>query len=136
MGYLLWQLIKLLYNIFMKYKFIFILLAIVVLTISTYVYLDRVFFPVKFKKIIEQKIAATLQRKTTIDKIDLNLWRGIVLTGVRVYEPNLSQPFIEAENLSLRILLPPFFKAQHIIIPSIRLKNLYLHLRSEEHTSE
>jgi len=118
----------------MKRKLFLILLVLVVLATFTYIYLDRIFFPVKFKQIIEKKATATLHRKTTIQEIDLNLFKGIVLADVKIYEPNSDKLFIHLENLYLKVLFAPFVKAHHIIIPSIRLKNPYIHLSRNSET--
>lgn len=121
----------------MKKKIIIGFLAFLVLAgITCFVYIKKVFLPVKLKEIILTRSEQFLGRRITYDKIDYHFIKGIVLENLTVYDKEDEfSPFIQVQQLRLNILITPILREKKIIIPSLIITQPYVHIvRQDEAT--
>lgn len=83
--------------------------------------------------IIKEKILAALTETTqstvTIENVDFNIFQGIVLRNLRIFEKDSSTNILcSAEETAVSFLIIPFLKEKQIILPSIKIKSLTLNL--------
>ena len=117
-------------------KTFYILIAILLLAASLYLYVENIFLPIQFKGFITAKAEDFLKRPVTIGEIHFNLLRGFVVREITVYQKDSpALPFVQIDEVSLNIFLAPFFSPQAVIIPSVYLKRPFVHLIREGETS-
>ncbi len=110
-------------------KTFYILITILLLTASLYLYVENIFLPIQFKGFITAKAEDLLKRPVTIGEIHFNLLRGFVIREITVYQKDSPVlPFVQIDEVSLNIFLAPFFSPQAVIIPSVYLKRPFVHL--------
>jgi hypothetical protein len=110
-------------------KTLHVLLALVLLGASLYLYVENIFLPVQFKRFITDKAQGLLNRPVTIGEIHFNPLRGFVIEGITVYQKDSpALPFIQIDEVSLNIFLSPVFSQKAVIIPAIYLKRPFIHI--------
>lgn len=110
-------------------KTFYILITILLLAASLYLYVENIFLPIQLKRFITAKAEDFLKRPVTIAEIHFNLLRGFVIQEIMVYQKDSpALPFIQIDEVSLNIFLAPFFSPQAVIIPSVYLKRPFVHL--------
>src|ERR1051326_4537905 len=102
----------------MKNKIIVGFLAFMVLAgFVVYIYINKVFLPVKLKEIILTKSEQYLHRKISYDNIDYHFLKGVVLENLTIYDKGDNPvPFVQVQQVRLNILLAPILKEKKIII--------------------
>lgn len=102
-------------------KKIFIIIAVFVFTVSAGItYLNRVLLPVKIKGLLAGAIEKSTQKKVRIDSLQFNIFKGLVLRGVSVFDKE--NEILKLKEAACSFSIWPVFK-KNIIIPSITLKS-------------
>jgi len=113
----------------MKRKLLLILASLIIIGTATYFYINTVFLPVQFKQYVTSKAKKYLDREVSIDAIDFKLFKGLVferITISRKDDPN--ELFIEAQKVTLNLLLLPLFQKKTVIIPNIKIDEPFVYL--------
>ncbi len=98
-------------------------------------YLNTIFFPLQVKDILSSKATAWLKRNVSIGEIKLHPQKGFILKNIRVDEQLSSAvAFISIDEVRFNIVLPNFFRAREIFIPSITLDKPVVNLKRIEDT--
>ncbi len=100
-------------------KIIFIILILVIIISAAIIYLNKVVLPVKLKSFIVSALEGQTQKKVSLESVQLNLLKGLVLRNLNVYDGQTR--IIGLKEASCAFLILPVFKERKIIIPSIRL---------------
>ena len=100
-------------------KIIFIILILVIIISAAIIYLNKVVLPVKLKSFIVSALESQTQKKVSLESVQLNLLKGLVLRNLNVYDGQTR--IIGLKEASCAFLILPVFKERKIIIPSIRL---------------
>lgn len=115
-------------KIFLK---IFSILAILaILTAGGIFYLNKAVLPVKLKSLIIQTIETATGKKAGLEKVEFSLFKGIVLSGLELYDG--SQKLIGIKEASCSFLILPILKEKKIIIPSIKITEPYVYLERRQ----
>ena len=112
-------------------KKIIIVVAIIALLVACgVVYLNQVILPQKLKVLIVKGIEDSVQKKVSLESLRFNIFKGLVLRGLTVYDGK--EAILKVKELSCSLLILPFLKKQ-IIIPSlsIRFPVLFLERRQD-----
>jgi len=110
-------------------KLAIIFLILLVILLSGMLYLNKVFFPIQLKSIINQKSQEFLQRRLTYKEIVFLPFKGIVIKDLIIYQKeDASAPFFRAEEISASVIIPSLLKNFQIIIPSVTIRKPFLHL--------
>jgi hypothetical protein len=110
-------------------KTIYVIIAVILLAVSLYTYINNIFLPVQFKRFITAKAGEALHRTVTIREIHFRPVRGFVFQNVTVYQKDdPARPFLQAEEVALNFIFVPSFKKPSVIIPSVSLLNPFIHL--------
>jgi hypothetical protein len=81
-------------------------------------------------------LCETTQSKVTIENVDFNIFQGIVLKNLRIFEKGSSTNILcSAKETTVSFLIIPFFKEKQIILPSIKIKSLVLNINRENDCS-
>ena len=92
-------------------------------------YLNAVFIPGPFKKILIAKARAALNRDIRIKELGFNITKGVFLKGIRIADKDpQAPPFLTAEEISLGLPLPNFFLTKNIVIPFATIRKPVLHI--------
>ncbi|MDP8212702.1 MAG: AsmA family protein [Candidatus Zapsychrus exili] len=110
-------------------RILFIILAFVMLLTIAYLYINKIFLPVKFKSIVKQKGSEFLNRQLDVEEITFDIIKGITAKNIRVYQKdNSGEIFASIDKLTFSFLLPPILKSKKIIIPSIKVINPFINI--------
>jgi hypothetical protein len=107
---------------FKKLLLIFLCALVLFIAILT-IYLNVVFFPVKFKAIALQRLKNQTGKDIRIEDIRYNFFRGIVINKLLINETAQGHLIISADEVSFNFLILPFLRERKIIIPAVRIKN-------------
>lgn len=111
-------------------KIFFIFLCLLLLSGLGIFYLNTIFLPISAKDILASKATSWLKRNVSIGEINFYLQKGFVLKNIRIeQQPPASVPFISIDEVRFNIVLPNFFRAREIFIPSITLDKPVVHLK-------
>jgi len=110
---------------YMAKKILLIFAALVILISAGVIYLNRVYLPTKVKALIVKGIEDTTQKKVSLDSLNFNVFKGLVLKGLTIYDD--TGILLSLEEGSCTFLILPVFK-KNIILPTIRLKSPVLFL--------
>lgn len=100
-------------------KRLFIIPIILILVLSLGInYLNRVYLPTKIKALIIKGIEDATQKKASLESLKFNIFKGLVLKGLSVYEG--TGQILNIKEASCVLLILPFFKRQ-IVIPALRI---------------
>jgi hypothetical protein len=100
-------------------KIISVLLLLIIFACATIFYLNKVVLPVKLKSLIIRTIESQIQKKVSLESMQFNLLKGIVLRNINIYDGQ--SRLIGIKEASCALLILPVFKERKIIVPSIRL---------------
>ncbi len=118
----------------MKRRLLILFLFVLIFVIVAFFYIHTVFLPFQLKQIIVGKAGEFLDRKLTIGQIHYNLVKGALVKDLTLYRKDEEHlPFIHIEEARFSVLIPAIFKDQKIIIPSLTVKNPYIHLIRTDH---
>jgi len=111
-----------------KNRLFFIALGIIFFLASLTFYLNRMVFPVQFKKFAIAQAEGFLKRKVEIEALHFNWVRGLIVDKIKIYQKGSSQVFVQARQVSFGIVFIPGFKQHRITIPFINIKDPSVHL--------
>ena len=114
----------------MKRIILIISLILVLLLSATVIYLNNVLLPNKIKLLIVEAIAEQTQNKVSLESVKLNIFKGLVLRNLSIYEGK--EEIINIKEASCAFLIWPVFK-KRIIIPALKIKYpvIYLERRAD-----
>ncbi len=93
-------------------------------------YLNTIFLPLQVKDILSAKATAWLKRNVSVGEIKFHPQKGFILKNIRIDEQLSSAvAFISIDEVRFNIVLPNFFRAREIFIPSITLDKPVVHLK-------
>lgn len=102
-------------------KKIFIILVVLAIVLSAGItFLNRVILPRKVKALIVSGIEDATQKKVTLQSLKLNIFKGLVLRNLNVYEG--TKTILSLKVASCTFLILPLFKKQ-LIIPAMRFES-------------
>ncbi|MFH1440476.1 MAG: AsmA-like C-terminal domain-containing protein [Candidatus Omnitrophota bacterium] len=104
----------------MKKKIFITIAALIFIVFTGIIYLNYVILPVKVKNLLIEGIEKSTQKKAKIDSLQFNIFKGLVLRGVSVYDKG--NEILKLKEAVCGFLIWPVFK-KNIIIPSITLKS-------------
>ena len=117
----------------MKKKFIFIFLALIILCIIAFFYINQILIPVKFKEIALQKTQETLNRKVSIGSVHFKIFKGIIIENIKIYQKDDNKKlFASIEEANCNIIFPTFFKNKSIVIPTLTINSPFLNLSKNQ----
>ena len=103
----------------MKKLFIALIILILVISIGI-VYLNNVVLPVKIKSLIVNGLQEQTQRKVSLESVQFNIFKGIVLRNLIIYDHEKTIAGFKEGSCTFLIL--PIFK-KIIAIPNIRIRS-------------
>ena len=109
----------------MRKKLFIIFLTIVFIISAAIIYLNKSILPIKIKSLIVQKLEKEIQKEITLESLQFNIFKGIVLRDLVIYDR--AKQIISLKEGSCTFLVLPIFRKQ-IIIPTVRLKSPVLFL--------
>src|SRR3989338_4486588 len=113
----------------MKRKILFIILIVTCLVGAGAFYLEQIFLPVKFKKIVILKAQDFLQRPVDIQSIRFNPLKGFIVRNVQIFEKNNREAvFLSIREISMNVFFLPFSKNSKVFIPNITLVKPHLNI--------
>lgn len=116
----------------MKKKLLIITVLFIFIVSTGIIYLNRVLLPVKIKSLLIEGIEKSTQKKVKIDSLQFNIFKGIVLRGVSVYDKG--NEILKLREAACSFLIWPVFK-KNIIIPAITLKSPEISARRDSEGS-
>ena len=110
-------------------KFLLIPLFFFASAMLSILYLQNVFFPLKFREIATQKAEELFHRRLTIKQVDYSFFQGFILSRVTLSEKdNPDKIFFTAAGLRIQAPLPLILKSKKIIIPFLEIKSPHLEI--------
>ena len=117
----------------MKIKITLIAAVILVTASAALYYANKVFFPVKFKKIVIEQAEKALHRKVSIGSIHFHPLSGFAVDELTIFEKNSDEiPFVQLKKITFSILFLSIFKEKKIAIPSLTVDEPYLSISRQE----
>ncbi len=115
-----------------KILFSFIIL-ILFLVFGLLIYINNFLAPVTLKSKIISELEKKFQAKVRIENIRYNLFNGLIIQNIGIYQEGQNHPFISAKEINLNPLLLPLLHKK-IIIPLVRIQspNVYLELDKDK----
>ena len=106
----------------MKKKLLIILGIFFILAAGAYIYLSQIFFPIKFKSILADKVEKILHRKVSVGTINFQLTKGMTLKDLTISErlPN-TETFLHVDEIHLKLLFTPILKKKLFFIQSVKI---------------
>ncbi|MFP4473296.1 MAG: AsmA-like C-terminal region-containing protein [Candidatus Omnitrophota bacterium] len=104
-------------------------LLIIVLTVILFIggglyYVKSTVLPQKIKTLIAEKGEEFLGRSIRVNNVTYTFGRGVTVTGIRVVQKNAPQDtLLQADEVSLKVLLWPLLKNRKFIIPSVTVSS-------------
>jgi len=117
---------------YMVKKILLIFAALVILISAGVIYLNRVYLPTKVKALIVKGIEDVTQKKVSLASLNFNIFKGLVLKGLTIYDD--TGILFSLEEGSCTFLILPIIK-KNIILPTIRLKSPVLFLERKADNS-
>lgn len=98
---------------------------------SGIIYFNNVYLPIKVKSKIINALETNLNYNARIQKIKYNLFRGIVIRDVTIYDKtgDKENTLLTIKEASFNLLFIPLIKEKKIIIPIIHIDSPYLYIR-------
>lgn len=117
----------------MKKKIIIGLLAFILLAgAGLFIYINKIFLPVKLREIIQSRAEEFLGRKVTYRSIDYQLFQGLVVDNLTIYDKDdPSLIFVHLDQIKLNVLLTPVLQKK-IIVPSVIITRPQINLIRKE----
>lgn len=105
----------------MKRKIFIAILIFFSLCLGVSVYLNKVFIPLKVKSKLIDFLQEKTKRKVSIQGINYNLLKGIVLKEITISEENNQGQFLKIKEINLNPQILPIFINKKIIIPVVNI---------------
>jgi len=107
-----------------KFIIIFSIIALLVIAVFAVSYIKNVTLPHKIKEILMENLHERTGKIASIDSVRFFPLKGIIVNGLRLYEPDLSKKkiFMEAEEVSFNYIVFPY-KGKRLI-STIKIHNL------------
>jgi hypothetical protein len=100
-----------------------VLIVILLICVASW-YLNNIFLPQKLKVWVVDFLSTRTARQVTLDRINYNIFKGIVLKGLTIFENTsegeINKKFLTVEEIYFRLPIPPLFARKLIIT------NLYI----------
>ncbi|MBU1726782.1 MAG: AsmA family protein [Candidatus Omnitrophica bacterium] len=114
----------------MKKKILIVVLILAVLVFSGITFLNKVFLPKKVKALIVRAIEDATQKKVGLESIQADIFKGLVLRNLALYDNN--KAIISIKEASCAVLILPIFHKK-IIIPHLSIKSpeIYVERRQD-----
>lgn len=104
----------------MKKKILFIFVILFIIISAVIIYLNKVILPTKIKSSIISGLQEATQQKVSLQEIEFNIFKGLVLKNLVVYDG--TKTLLSIKECSCVFPILPIFKKK-IVIPVIRLKS-------------
>jgi len=107
-----------------KFIIIFSIIALLVVAFFAVTYIKNVTLPHKIKEILIENLHERTGKIASIDSVRFFPLKGIIVNGLRLYEPDLSKKkiFMEAEEVSFNYIVFPYRGKR--LISTINIHNL------------
>lgn len=116
----------------MKKRIYLILAVFILISVCAGIYLNKIFLPEKIKLLIKESLEEATQSKVSIGSVGFNIFKGLVLRDLRIFDSG--REIISVPESSCSLLIPPIFK-KNIILPVIKVRSPVLFLeRSQDNT--
>jgi len=114
-------------------KTAFILLALLMLGVIAFYYINNTFIPIKFKHFLTTKIHQTINRDVAIGQLQFEPIKGFILKDIKIYQKDLPhKTLIHIKEVSFNVLLAPILKNKKIIIPSLTIAEPFAHITRDK----
>nr|MBP7163252.1 AsmA family protein [Candidatus Omnitrophota bacterium] len=110
-------------------KPILIIVIVFMIAFTGFYYINNFFLPVQFKKIVYETARKSLRREVNFAQIHYRPFKGFVIKDFVIFrkdDPNL--PFVHIKEAQFKILFAPLLQRQQIIIPTLLIKNPFVHV--------
>lgn len=91
--------------------------------------MNQVVLPQKLKAVVIKGISDSLQKRTVLESLQFNIFKGLVLRGITVYDGD--KELLKIKEASCTFLIWPFFKKQ-IIVPALKVRSPVLFLERRQ----
>jgi uncharacterized protein involved in outer membrane biogenesis len=114
----------------MAKKILIIFIALVILISAGVIYINIVVLPTKIKALIIEGIEGATQKKVSLESLNFNIFKGLVLEGLSIYDE--TGTLLSLKECACTFLILPILK-KNIVFPSIRLKSpvIFLERRAD-----
>lgn len=114
----------------------FLLLAMTMLGTVGYFYINNIFIPIKLKSYVVENSRILLRRNVQIQDVHFSFLKGFTFRNIRVYQKDYpNKLFLSIDEASFNILLFVFLKNRNIILPTLKLKHMWIHaIKNKENT--
>ncbi len=122
----------------MRKRIILIILLVFLISLAGGLYyVSKTILPRIVKQQIITGLSGLTAGKVTVENIRFNLFRGIMISGLTLFEKdNPQQALCTVKESSATFLIFPFFKEKRIIVPSLKINAANLRLiRQKDNTS-
>jgi hypothetical protein len=116
----------------MKKKIAILFIILILLVACGLAYLNQVILPTKVKSLIVNNLRDFTQKEVTLQSLSFNLFKGLVLKGLKI--GNGKEILLTLKEGSCSLLILPFFKKQ-IIIPKISLDSVQIFIQRRQDLS-
>ena len=113
----------------MARKPILIIVIIGMIAFAALYYINNFFLPVQFREIVYEKAKKALNREVDFSNIHYQPLKGFIIKDFVIFredDPNL--PFMHIKEAQFNILLAPLLQRQQIIIPSLVIRQPFVHI--------
>lgn len=110
---------------------IIIILVVFLIAASGIIYLNNYYLPVRLKAQLQDYLTQKLGYNTKIEKISYNLFQGVMITNLTVFDNinDKDNTILNVNNLHFNVLIFPLFKEKKIIIPVLHIDQPRLYIR-------
>lgn len=107
-----------------KFIIIFSIIALLGIAFFAVTYIKNVTLPYKIREILIENLHERTGKIASIDSVHFFPFKGIIVSGLRLYEPDLSKKkiFMEAEEVSFNYIIFPYRGKR--LISTIKIHNL------------
>lgn len=95
-------------------------LIFIIIAGSAVIYLNKFFLPTKIKSLIIQAMEKETQKKITLESVQFNIFKGLVLKNLNIYDGQ--KILISLKEASCAFFILPIFTEKKVVIPSLKLK--------------
>lgn len=110
-------------------KPILIIVVIILIAFSGFYYINNIFLPVQFKEIVYETAQKTFNQDVKFAHIYYHPFKGFIVKDFVIFrkdDPNL--PLIHIKEACFKILFAPLLQRQQIIIPTVTVKQPFVHI--------
>ncbi|MFC1804419.1 DUF3971 domain-containing protein [Candidatus Omnitrophota bacterium] len=113
----------------MRKRILIGLLIIALIVTGALIYVNKVILPTRVKSLIIAKLQDFTGKSVSLDAVRIDLFKGLVLDGLTLYEGE--DPLVSIDQLSSQLLIIPIFK-KRIISPAIKVRSAVIHLERRQ----